>query len=197
MSNTTTELPKEIIAEFVGVAHGDFEKVRVLLAEHPSLVNCTAPWGETPLGAAAHTGHREIAEYLLANGAPLDICTAAMLGKTETVSAMLEAEPGLAHATGAHEFPVLFYPMIHGYRQLAELLLERGADPNAGEGRMTPIHAAVLFRQPRMVEWLIANGARVNPLNYDAKTPLRMALDQDQAELAELLRKHGGVEQLS
>ncbi len=39
----------------------------------------------TAIQAAAHTGQRAIAEYLLAKGARLEVCTAAMLGDVAEV----------------------------------------------------------------------------------------------------------------
>jgi hypothetical protein len=34
----------------------------------------------------------------------------------------------------------------------------------------------------------------VNGLNFDGKTPLRVALENDRGDLAALLREHGGTE---
>jgi hypothetical protein len=55
-----------IVKEMVTVAHNDAKRVRELLEQHPSLANASVDWGfgdwEDALGAAAHTGRREIAE---------------------------------------------------------------------------------------------------------------------------------------
>ncbi len=182
------------IDEFVGVAHGDFDRVTALLAEYPALVHARATWDETALGAAAQVGRADIAQYLLAAGAPLDICTAAMLGQSERVAAMLDAEPAQAGATGAHGIPVLYYPVIRGHEDIAALLLARGADVNAGAGGTTALHGAALFGQPEMARWLLARGAHVNARDYEGKTPLRVAVERDQAEVAAILREHGGEE---
>ncbi len=49
-------LASEEVQEFVGVCHGDFERVKVLLGEEKRLVNAAWDWGggdwETGLGAA-------------------------------------------------------------------------------------------------------------------------------------------------
>jgi uncharacterized protein len=190
----TQEPTQAVVDEFVGVAHGDFGRVQALLAHYPSLVNASATWGETAIAATAQVGRQDIAEYLLDAGAPLDICTAAMLGMSERVAAMLEADPSLAHATGAHGIPVLYYPVIRNRADIAALLLESGADVNAGEGHTTPLHGAVTFDQPAMAGWLLAHGALVNAPSYDSKTPLRLAREKGHVELADLLREHGGVE---
>jgi uncharacterized protein len=185
---------EELVREFVLSGHGNFDRVKVLLTEHPELLNVSAPWNETALGAAAHMGRVEIAEYLLAAGAPLDICTAAMLDRREEVAAMLRADPTQAQATGAHGFPALFYPAIHGHVETAELLLRAGADVNAGgEGVNTALHAAAGFNQPAMTAWLLARGARHDARGFQNKTPLAMAESLGHAEVVALLRDAGAT----
>jgi len=188
------EPTQEVIDEFVGVSHGNFARVKELLEQYPALVHRQATWGETPLGAAAQTGQREIAEYLLSRGAALDICTAAMLGMTDQVAAMLLADPGQAHALGAHDIPVMYYPALHGYKEIAELLLAHGADINAGEGKETALHGAAGFGQTAMAEWLLEHGAQVNPKDFNGKTPLRVAMDSGHKDIGYILWQHGGAE---
>ena len=188
------EPTQEVINEFVGVSHGNFARVKELLEQYPALVHAQATWGETPLGAAAQTGQREIAEYLLFRGAALDICTAAMLGMTDQVAAMLQADPGQAQALGAHDIPVLYYPALYGYKEIAELLLAHGSDINAGEGKETALHGAAGFGQTAMAEWLLGHGAQVNPKDFNGKTPLRVAMDNGHKDIGYLLWQHGGAE---
>jgi len=164
------------INRFVGVAHGDFDTVKRMLEANPALLNGNALWQETAIQAAAQTGQVSIAEYLLAAGAPLDICTAAMLGLQDRLAKFLEEEPASASARGAHDIPVLYFAVIRGHRQVAEILLAAGADPNAGDGGTTPLHGAILFAQEGMVDWLLKHGAKPDLKNYEGKTPLELAM---------------------
>jgi len=191
---TTPEPTQEVIDEFVGVAHGDYARLEELLDQYPTLVDAKATWGETPLGAAAQTGQRKIAELLLSRGASLDICTAAMLGMTDQVANMLQADIKYVHATGAHEIPVMYYPTLYGHLEVAKLLLAQGADINAGAGKETALHGAASFGQPAMAEWLIEHGAQVNQLDFNGKTPLRLAVENGHKDVGYLLWQHGGVE---
>jgi len=191
---TRPEPVQEVIDEFVGVAHGDFTRVEELLDQYPTLVDVKATWGESPLEAAAQTGQRKIAELLLAHGAQLDICTAAMLGMTDQVATMLQADASKAHATGAHEIPVMYYPALYGHIEIAELLLAQGADINAGSGKETALHAAASFGQAAMAEWLLGHGSQVNLLDFDGKTPLRLAVERNHKDVGYLLWQHGGVD---
>jgi ankyrin repeat protein len=179
--------PQDIIDAFVGAAHGDLDTVQSLLSEHPGIVNLSASWGETALGAAAQTAQVEIAELLLAAGAPLDICTAAMLGRQDQVERMLPAEPQGANATGAHNLPLLYHAAIRGQTAIADLLLRRGADPNLGSGHTTALHGTVLFDQPEMARWLLERGADPDALNHDGQTALRLAVDMKRDRVARVL----------
>jgi hypothetical protein len=106
---TDEKLPpidKELVAEFVLKSHGDLGVVKQLVEQEPEIVNAAWDWGggdwETGLGAAAHVGRRDIAEFLLEHGARKDVFAAAMLGEGEVVRALLEAQPGLRDARGPH-----------------------------------------------------------------------------------------------
>jgi hypothetical protein len=111
-------LAPSLVNEFVLVAHKDLDRVKALLAEEPKLVNACWDWGggdfETAIGAAAHTGRREIAEFLLANGARMDIFTAAMLGHLDLVKAAIAADPRVKSAPGAHGIPLMAHAKMGG-----------------------------------------------------------------------------------
>ncbi|HLU11095.1 MAG TPA: ankyrin repeat domain-containing protein [Oceanobacillus sp.] len=187
---TSTQLSQDQIDEFVVASHSDFEKVQKMLAENPALLNENATWMETPIQAAAHVGNRTIAEYLLEQGAPLDICTAAMLGLDEEVAAILADEPDAAHAVGAHNIPVLFYPAISGNIAIAERLLAAGADVNAGEGGNTPLHGAAGFGQPEMVRWLLDHDANPFAMDFNGKAPIEVAQANGHTVIVEMLRPY-------
>lgn len=104
-------LDLNLVEEFVGVAHGNFARVKELLEAEPALVNAAWDWGggdfETALGAASHMGNKQIANYLLEHGARLDIFAAAMLGKLDVVKAALDAYPNAIDTPGPHGIPLI------------------------------------------------------------------------------------------
>lgn len=114
-----------LIEEFVGKAHRDFQRVKQLLDQEPALVNAAWDWGdgdwETALGAAAHMGRRDIAEYLLDRGARLDIFAAAMLGYTEIVKAFVAQRPDSLSLLGPHDIPLITHAEMGG-TEAAEVL---------------------------------------------------------------------------
>jgi|GEM_PF-16068 len=184
---TIAQPDQTAIDQFVGAAHGNFDQVRALLAQYPMLVNIPSRWGETAIQAAAQVGRRDIVEFLLARGAPWDICTAAVLGANDTVRSMLWSNPALIHATGAHGIPLLYYPVITGNQALAEWLLTQGAPINAGLGSSTPLHGAVLFGPPVMIQWLLARGADPSLTDSGGNTPLQVALANNNTAATALL----------
>jgi hypothetical protein len=117
-----------LVEEFVLKSHGDLEYVRQTVQREPQIVNAAWDWGggdwETGLGAAAHVGRRDIAEYLLEHSARKDVFAAAMLGDVEVVRAMLDAQPELRDARGPHGIPLRAHAEAGGgdAREVLELL---------------------------------------------------------------------------
>src|SRR5512143_1400904 len=124
-------LTEDQIRDFIVAAHGNLPRVREMLIAHPGLLNTRHYWGdtdsETAIQAAAQTGSIPVVEYLLSKGAPLEICTAAMLGRKEDVERMLAKDPGLINARGAHGIPLMPHAALSGNLDLAKMLFERGA----------------------------------------------------------------------
>ena len=180
---------QEIVTAFVNNAHGNLARVKELLESRPELLNERSALGESALAAAAHVGNREIARFLLDAGAPLDVCTAAMLADRERVAAFLE-DPAQAKAQGAHGIPLMFHVALGGDVEIAEMVRARG-----GEVTDQALHGAVAYGHLAMVEWLLAHGVQdVNRPNFQQKTPLAVALERGHGAVAEVLRRRGGRE---
>lgn len=103
-------LDPELVKAFVGAAHGDLEKVKSMLKDQPGLLNATWDWGggdfESAIGGAGHMGRRDIAEYLIGQGARSDVFVAAMLGQLEVVKAAIAADPNVVRCKGPHGIPL-------------------------------------------------------------------------------------------
>ncbi len=179
---------QEQINEFVVAAHFDLPKVQELLAETPALLNENAAWIETPIQAAAHTNNRVIAEFLLSHGAPLDIPTAAMLGRYEDVEAMLDENPAMIDDTGAHNIPLMYFAVIGGNMAIASLLFDLGAEINSPDGVVSPLHGAAMFGQTEMAKWLLDNDANPYSVDFDGKTAYERAKQNGHADIAALLK---------
>ena len=100
-----------MVSSIVGASHGNFDKVKELVNSRPELAGASWDWGfgdwETALGAASHVGRRDIAEYLISNGARPDIFTYTMLGMLNSVKEIIETVPGIQTHGGPHGITLL------------------------------------------------------------------------------------------
>ena len=126
--------------------------------------------GGTALGHAARNGHMGIVEFLISNGADVNV-----------------------NIDGTPLHPAAF----KGDKEIAELLISKGADVDAkDENGDTPLNWAAAGGHKEIAELLIASGADVNVKGVDGQTALDIATDPENpnnpAEIADLLRKNGG-----
>ena len=73
---------------------GDVARARQILTASPAAASAPNAAGETPVMAALYRGHHdladEIADAIVAAGAPLDVFAAAALGRVEALDAALD-----------------------------------------------------------------------------------------------------------
>lgn len=123
----------ELVKQFVGAAHKDMEKVKVMLQETPDLLNSVNNLGgwdwEDAIGAAGHVGIPELALFLLEKGARPTICVAAMLGKTDVIKAYITAFPKMKDAVGPHKISLVRHAKAGGEnaKEVLEYLQSIGA----------------------------------------------------------------------
>lgn len=181
----TDNLTQEQIQSFVIPCHGQLGKVQEMLTAEPRFLDAVyEPWQESGLGAASHVGNRAIAEYLLAQGAALTICAAAMLGRVEDVAAFIAADPAQANANGAHGISVLYHAALSGDTAVTDRLLAHGNTQDMGFA----LHAAVSHSHVDMVRWLLHHNAPRDTANFQGKTPLQVAKENDMIDIVTLLQ---------
>lgn len=152
-------------------AIGNTGRVAQLLREDFKRLDAHSSEGFTPLILASTFGHQETTEYLLDQGASVNI---ASLPPTE--------------ATPLHA------ALFEGQIETARLLIERGADvtirrgdngwPRAG---WTALHYAAGRGLVELIELLIARGANPAAIDDKGRTPLDVAIEEKQYQTADLL----------
>jgi uncharacterized protein len=126
---------------FEAAAVGKVDRLRELLDDDPSLANAWAEDGYQPLGLASFFGHLEAARFLVERGAEVNSAS-----RNE-----MKVMP--LHSAAATRDPAARY-------ELAKLLLEHGADPNARQqDEFTPLMAAEAHGDDRLRELLVRHGA--------------------------------------
>jgi hypothetical protein len=118
VADTFPQQSPAMVREAVIASHGNVKRIRELVDAHPALARAAYDWGfgdwEDCLGAASHVGSREIAEYLISNGARPTIFSAAMLGQLDAVKAFIAAQPGAQRIPGPHSIPLLAHARAGG-----------------------------------------------------------------------------------
>ncbi len=129
-----------LVRDIVAASHGNISRVRELVRVRPELAKSSWDWGfgdwESALGAASHTGRREIVDLLVDHGARPNLFTFAMLGRVDAVRAMINAAPGLQRTLGPHGITLLSHAKEGGDESadMVEYLTELG---DADEGQKT------------------------------------------------------------
>jgi ankyrin repeat protein len=121
---------------------------------------------QSPLSAAVRYGHLLCASYLVEAGADVDYAG----------DGIEVLDTALTHATR------------FGHSQVVLLLIESEADLNAG--RIPPIFASILENQLSIARQLLSAGCNPDGC-YKGRTAIKLALDEDQMALAELLMLGG------
>jgi ankyrin repeat protein len=148
----------------------------------------------TPLGVAVRSGHLDIVRLLVEAGAdvnylswrstPLEL--AAQRGRTDIAMYLLE------HGAEPKDRSALAEASRNGLVELVEVLLRKGAEPNASIASNSAIWAAVLGGSSKVVELLLLNGARVNiQQDHPRCTLLELAIGNNRTEIVRLLLEHG------
>lgn len=164
---------KAEIKQFLEAAEkGDLPHLELLLKDrsNPELINARNDKGETPLLRAAVEGHQDVVGFLLEQGAEVDASD-----KDGDTALML----------------VVWYG---GTKSLAEFLIANGADVNARTTKsgLTALHMVAYDGSKEMAEMLIASGADVNVMSETGLTPCAVASAQQNQDVYQVLRKHGG-----
>ena len=160
---TLTESPEPPVSLQEAAAIGNIDLVRFLIENGTDVNVLDDSFFKTALHRAAISGHRNVAELLLAKGADVDARSSAI-------------------STPLH------YAVEQGHKEITELLIAKGADVNAKKSADdTPLHSAVRGGYKDIIELLIANGANVNIKNSQGQTPLDMALTNNRSDIVELL----------
>lgn len=115
---------------------------------------------------------------------------AATFGDMDTVKKMLASDASLVHAKIEWGFTALHGVAGEEQLEMAEFLLDHGADPNAkNEDGITPMHLAVY---PEMIELFVRRGGDIEIRSNDGRTPLLVwASEQEGFETMEALLKLG------
>jgi len=164
----TTKNPRPTMTLHKAAKDGNLEQVKINLQNGGDVNAKEDVYGHTPLHIAAMEEQAEIAKFLMDNGGDVNV----------------KDQEGYAP---------LHLATKKGRTEIAKFLMDNGADVNAkAVFDNTPLHEVAYWNYTETAKCLIDNGANVNAKNNNDSTPLHIACLNDNAEIAELLRGHGG-----
>lgn len=129
-----------------------------------------------------------------------EIFKAVEKGNIEKVRQLLEVNPNLVNTISVTKYDqrlsLLSLAIINGYRDIVELLINRGANINSKDGcydgNDMPIHYAARNGYKDIVELLLVKGARINEKDdFGGNTPLHYAVEKGHKSVVELLLSKG------
>jgi len=137
-------MAKENETMFEAVTTYDLKDVEDVFKKNPQSVNQKDENGLPPLYLAAMYGNQEAVNFLLANGATVDIFACAYLGQNQEGEELLKNNPALVGATTNDGRTALHYAAEKGNYAFAQILVGYDADVNARDnaGRTPLIEAS-------------------------------------------------------
>ena len=166
---TLIESPEPPISLQEAAHNGDIKLVSLLLEKGTRVDGREDSFYKTALHRAVLSGHKEVAELLLANRANIE-------------------------AQDSYGDTALHYAAGKGYKEIVEMLIEKGGYVNAKNNRnVTPLHIAAQNGHKQIVELLIINSADINAETTYGDTPLQYAAFEDNKEIIELLLQKGAT----
>jgi hypothetical protein len=188
-------LPWTLVNQFVSVSHGNFEKSRQLLKEHPGLLNTRASWDELAIEAAAHVGAFDLAAWLAEQESPVSGCTAVLLGRADIVKEHLARDRRAVCERGAHDIAILAYTAYAKQQTaIAEQLLAAGAGVHERALGITALHLAASKGYLDLAALLMEHGADPDlavKTRAGMVTAIDLAVRAKQPEMEQLLRSRG------
>jgi uncharacterized protein len=179
---------------FDAIEAGDLTRTREVVTQDPGVALERDEEGLSAVMQACYHGHSEIVDLLLASDPQLNVFEAAALGRPERVRALVDDDAELIRSWSPDGFTALHFACFFGHPEIAEFLLERGAEVNAvsrNELGVTPLQSAAAGTHARAAELLLRAGADVHPAHPSGFTPLHSAAANGDRRTAELLLEHG------
>ena len=153
------------------VAQRHPEVVRLLIEARADIRARSLTYAQTVVGEQTQRAGREELNYTVRRGGATPLLFAARVGDVESAKLLLKAGAD-ANDSQPDGVSALVLSAHSGNGNVAALLLEHAADPNAVGSGYAALHAAVLRSDLNLVKVLLARGANPN-LRITKGTPMR------------------------
>ncbi|KAI5926510.1 ankyrin repeat-containing domain protein [Camillea tinctor] len=183
-----------------------FEYLQQDDACHNKLKECKHPRGITPISLCTSSSKDidlSIMELLLQNGADPNFeyePTKSILLHSlcanfyfDHARLMIKYGANVNYFRSTDSTTPIHWAIVCNNLELVELLLDHGADPDL-PCPTSPLHQAISDGRPNITILLVRRGAKLDVLNKNGQSPLRMAMKTGQRAVADVIRQAGGKE---
>jgi len=148
---------------FMVARSGSLEDIKGIVAKNPDVLNAKNENGFTPLILACYRGNNEVAKFIIENSNTIN--TSSDIGSP------------------------LMASVVKGNIVMAELLLQRGANPDIPDGKnTTALMYAAQFQNIGAVELLLKYKANKNIKDKEGKTAFEYAVFANNEKIINLLK---------
>lgn len=177
----------DLIRNYVRAAHGDLQTLQTILTEYPDIIDQAVTWRpgqtETALQAAAHTGGRAIAQYLLAQGAQANMVAYAMLGDASAFDTLHTHDPQAIDEIGAHDFSLMFHAALGGNLAIMQTIYDHARNPDVSGA----LQGAVMGKHDAALRWLVEQGADLSTTDFRGRTALEAMVEAENQAMIDYL----------
>jgi uncharacterized protein YndB with AHSA1/START domain/ankyrin repeat protein len=177
------------------IAAGDDDEARRLARERPGLLSQPDDDGLLPAVRALYIRGHELAAALAPPDEELDATSAAALGRTQRLAALIDEDARRAAATSPDGFTALHLACFAGGAETTRLLIERDAPLETlsanDQVQVRALGTAAFSGDLESARALLEAGADANGAGSGGFVPLHTAAQNGDAELVRLLLEHG------
>lgn len=197
-----TEEASKLTVLHDAAAQGDVARVQSLLASASHRVDELDSSGASALLVAAREGHVAVAELLVSQGADMNrknqnqstaLQFASLHGHTAVTAFLLTQSDVVQQIDdmNASGYSALHCAAREGHVEIAQLLLDHGANIEVTSDGWHPLHTACVKNHVEIARLLLSRGVNVNASMGDGVTPLHHATLHGSVDLTELLLDAG------
>lgn len=168
------------------------ESLARLMLDHGADLALKNEGGRDAMDIAAFRENADLVSLLAERGAPYTIQEAVALGNLDRVEALIDADASGLEMECFHKNSPLGLALANGHSQVANLLIEAGADfAVRNDEHESLLHLAAKGGSAEMVSYLLDQGLDANDRDRRRETPLHETTFSDRVDAARVLIEAG------
>lgn len=170
------------------------EELSDLITKHPEVLNQKDESGASGLLIIAYSGNHRALDLAKENKRSFTFHEAIVCGKVDDVKTYLNQDKTLSNSFSDDGFTPLSLAAFFNQQIIAQLLLDKGADPglkSKNPMNVNALHSAVAKENKDLCRLFIEAGVDVNEPQMQNVTPLHSAAHRGNLNLVQLLVENG------